>query len=104
MPGVSILGGKDDAEDNCWLTAIIVDPELSAWTSGDLGSALARSGIETRPLWKPMHLQPVNAGFGGTLAGKADRMFAQGVTLPSGSAMSDEDFAFVMDSIHEAVA
>ena len=97
--GVSILGGKDDSEDNCWLTAIEVDPEISAWTAADLGSALAAAGAETRPLWKPMHLQPVNRGLGGTLNGTAESLFARGLTLPSGSAMTDEQF----DSVAHAI-
>lgn len=44
-PGVRILGGADDSGDNCWLTAIIVDPELSQWTAQDLSQALADAGV-----------------------------------------------------------
>ncbi len=92
-PGVSILGGVDDREDNSWLTALLVDPERSAWTVSDLAAELERHDIETRPVWKPMHLQPVSQGLAGVLDGTAERMFATGISLPSGSGMADEEFA-----------
>ena len=97
--GVSILGGQDDREDNCWLTAIVVDEQAAGWAAADLGEAMARAGLETRPVWKPMHLQPVWRGLSGTLDGSADLLFAQGLTLPSGSAMSTTEFALVEDVI-----
>ena len=92
QPGVTILGGNDDAEDNCWLTAAIVDPDRSAWSVADLSDTMTARGIETRPVWKPMHLQPISDGLGGTLDGTAERLFATGLTLPSGSGMSPTDF------------
>ncbi|MCX6399596.1 MAG: aminotransferase class I/II-fold pyridoxal phosphate-dependent enzyme [Propionibacteriales bacterium] len=98
-PGVRILGGADDASDNCWLTAIIVDAAESDWTAQDLGSALTEADIESRPLWKPMHLQPVNAGLRGSLDGTSARLFANGLTLPSGSGMTESEFARVEQAI-----
>ena len=99
QPGVRILGGPVDAEDNCWLTAIVVEPTTSAWTAAELGKAMMAAGIETRPVWKPMHLQPVSAGLSGTIDGTSERIFDQALTLPSGSSLDDEQFARV-----EAVA
>ena len=93
--GVSILGGADDVGDNCWLTAIVVDPARAPWTARHHGHALAEAGIETRPIWKPMHLQPVNRHFHGVFDGTAERLFQHGLTLPSGSALTDEDFAVI---------
>lgn len=92
QPGVSILGGADDAGDNCWLTPIVVDPDVSAWTAGDLGAALDRANVETRPVWKPMHLQPVSEGLRGALDGTSERIFERGLTLPAGSVLSDSEF------------
>lgn len=103
-PGVRILGGEEDVEDNCWLTALMVDPEVSAWTADDLATSLARHGVESRPLWKPMHLQPVFSGFQATLDGTADLLFSRGLTLPSGSAMTDEQFALIESGIGEVVS
>lgn len=102
--GVRILGGTEDGGDNCWLTAIVVDPELSPWTAADLGGAMSAAGIETRPVWKPMHLQPVSAGLGGTLDGASDRIFARGLTLPSGSSLTDDDFTYIEESVSKAVS
>jgi dTDP-4-amino-4,6-dideoxygalactose transaminase len=103
QPGVTILGGEDDAEDNCWLTAIVVDPTTSPWTAGDLGAAMEAADIETRPVWKPMHLQPVSAGLRGTFDGTGERLFDQGLTLPSGSSMTDDDFARIESVIHSVI-
>lgn len=103
-PGVRILGGEDDTQDNCWLTAIVVDPSVSGWTASDLGAAMTEAGAETRPIWKPMHLQPVSRGLPGTLDGSAETIFAQGLTLPSGSAMTDDQFASVESVIRSVMA
>src|SRR5690606_13403145 len=76
QPGVRILGGADDSEDNCWLTAIVVDPDSCDWTAQDLSDALSEASIETRPVWKPMHLQPVSAGLTGVIDGTSEKIFA----------------------------
>lgn len=102
--GVEILGGADDAEDNCWLTAIVVDPHLAGVTVADLAEALALASIESRPVWKPMHQQPVNAGLPALLDGSADRLFAQGLTLPSGTALSERDIDRVVHVLEAGLA
>jgi dTDP-4-amino-4,6-dideoxygalactose transaminase len=100
LDGVRVLGRRgDDHHENCWLTAVVVDPETAGWTKEELATALARGGIETRPLWKPMHLQPVHAGIDASLTGVAEGLFQRGLALPSGSAMSDDDFARVCETI-----
>lgn len=102
--GVRILGGYDDAEDNCWLTPLVVDPSLSRFTVADLAAALERADVESRPLWKPMHLQPVSHGIDGTIDGTSERLFSQGLTLPAGSAMRDDEFARIEAAIREVIA
>ncbi len=60
VPGISFLSNpSDDFESNMWLTCIIIDPDIAGFTSDDLRLAMESANIETRPLWKPMHLQPV---------------------------------------------
>ncbi|WP_137293519.1 DegT/DnrJ/EryC1/StrS family aminotransferase [Nocardioides dongxiaopingii] len=103
QPGVRILGGADDAGDNCWLTAVVVDPDVSAWSAADLASALGEAGIECRPVWKPMHLQPVSAGLSGTLDGSSERIFEHGLTLPAGSALTDAQFERIEAAIRGVV-
>ncbi|MGY1752156.1 DegT/DnrJ/EryC1/StrS family aminotransferase [Blastococcus sp. SYSU D01042] len=91
--GVRVFQRDGDGADNCWLTALVVDPAEAGWTASDLASALNTADIESRPLWKPMHRQPVFAGSRSFLSGSADRLFATGITLPSGSSLTDEDVA-----------
>ncbi|RIV39634.1 DegT/DnrJ/EryC1/StrS family aminotransferase [Micromonospora radicis] len=88
VPGVRLLGDGDTGA-NCWLTSIVVDPARAGWRAADLAARLNSLGIETRPIWKPMHLQPVFAGAHSVLSGAAEQLFVDGLTLPSGSAMTD---------------
>ncbi|WP_348788957.1 aminotransferase class I/II-fold pyridoxal phosphate-dependent enzyme [Leifsonia sp. NPDC080035] len=99
VDGVEIFGGADDAEDNCWLTSVVVDPELTGWTAADLRTALDAANIESRPLWKPMHLQAVFADAPALLNGNAQRLFETGLTLPSGSALSEKQIARTADAL-----
>ncbi|WP_426517619.1 DegT/DnrJ/EryC1/StrS family aminotransferase [Diaminobutyricibacter sp. McL0618] len=101
VDGVEIFGGADDREDNCWLTSVVVDRAVTGWTAADLSAALAAGNIESRPLWKPMHLQPVFAGAKSALNGNAQRLFETGVTLPSGSALSDEQLCLVSSALEQ---
>ncbi|GAA1915956.1 aminotransferase class I/II-fold pyridoxal phosphate-dependent enzyme [Nocardioides lentus] len=106
-PGVRVLGSDDpadDAHDNCWLTALVVDPEHAGTTARDVGQALLTAGIESRPVWKPMHLQPVYADHSSTLDGTAERLFDRGLTLPSGSGMGEAQFDEVLDVLGKALA
>ncbi len=89
-PGVRIFGDADDAGDNAWLTAIIVDPDASGWTPVELSRRLAEADIESRPLWKPMHLQPLYAHARSITTGASESLFARGLALPSGSALVPE--------------
>jgi dTDP-4-amino-4,6-dideoxygalactose transaminase len=100
VPGVRLLG-DGDLGANCWLTAIVVDPADAGWSSADLAAHLGRHDIETRPVWKPMHLQPVFATTRAAVTGAAQRLFDTGLTLPSGSAMAEPDVHRILDAIHE---
>ncbi len=89
VDGVEVFGAEGDANDNVWLTSILVDEAVTGWTPADLATHLAGDDIESRPLWKPMHLQPVFAGSRGVISGASERLFERGLTLPSGSALTD---------------
>ena len=91
VAGVQIFGGTTDTEDNFWLTSILVDPAVSGWPAKELSAALANDNIESRPLWKPMHLQPVFAQERALVNGVSERLFETGITLPSGSVLSNAD-------------
>ena len=90
VDGVEVFGAEGDEHDNVWLTSILVDEDVTGWTPSELAAFLAEDSIESRPLWKPMHLQPVFAGHRGVITGASERLFARGLTLPSGSALTDE--------------
>lgn len=95
VPGVEIFGSphetSDGCRDNCWLTSVLVDEEVASFSAGDLRLAMDAAGIEARPLWKPMHLQPVFRDYRAFADGTSERLFRSGISLPSGSALSDED-------------
>lgn len=87
-----------DVVANRWLTTIIVDPERTGGVTREtLRLALGAADIEARPLWKPMHLQPVFRPapyFGGAVS---ERLFERGLCLPSGSSLTDGDFERIFD-------
>lgn len=102
VPGVEIFGGADDADDNCWLTSVVVDPDVAPLPASDLRRQLDDAGIESRPLWKPMHLQPVFHDAPSLINGSSQRLFETGLTLPSGSALSAEAFDRVLSALATA--
>lgn len=99
VDGVRILGDAGDGS-NCWVTAVIVDPNRTGWAVDELGNHLAERGIETRQVWKPMHRQPVFAGAEHMVTGVADRLFETGLVLPSGSVLDDAAVDRTFDEIH----
>ena len=103
VDGVSLLGDADSGS-NCWLTVMVVDAARAGWHAADLGRHLGDLGIETRPVWKPMHRQPVFADRPGLLDGTADRLFGTGLVLPSGSALDAGQSGRVLAGIDEFLA
>lgn len=105
VPGVGVFGrpdgssGTTSTRDNYWLSSILVDPSQAGWSATELIAHLAEDNIEARPLWKPMHLQPVYARNEAFVNGVSERLFREGLSLPSGSSLSDTDFARVRSSI-----
>jgi len=78
---------------NYWLTAILIDPVLTGGISReDVRLALDAENIESRPLWKPMHMQPVYEGVKFYGSGVCKKLFEQGLCLPSGSNLTEEEF------------
>lgn len=92
LPGLSFLENPSpEYQSNHWLTCILVDPSLAGFSREDLRLRMESENIETRPLWKPMHLQPVfaDAPFYGN--GTAEHLFEIGLCLPSGPTLTDAD-------------
>lgn len=87
------------SDSNFWLSTILLDPDATGVTPEDVRSHLAGLNIETRPLWKPMHLQPVFAEAPAYVNGVSEHLFARGLCLPSGPWVSDEDATMIADEI-----
>jgi len=90
-PGISFMPEAEHGTSNAWLTCVVVDPDAFGADREAIRLALEAEDIEGRPLWKPMHLQPVFAShevYGGDVGA---RLFDRGLCLPSGSALTDEE-------------
>ena len=78
---------------NRWLTCILIDPGLNnGLTRENIRLTLEEGNIESRPLWKPMHQQPIFADSKAYLNGVSDKLFEDGLCLPSGSNLTEEEF------------
>lgn len=105
LPGLAVAPAPEPTGSlsNRWLTTILLDPATTAATPETVRQHLEKYNIESRPLWKPMHLQPLFAGapmYGGAVC--AD-LFARGLCLPSGTALGDEELRRVAKALREAL-
>ena len=92
VEGVNFLTEPNkDFYSNHWLTAITIDERLAGFSREKLRLAFEKGNIESRPLWKPMHLQPVFAQYPAFIDGTSENLFKKGLCLPSGTSMSDDD-------------
>jgi dTDP-4-amino-4,6-dideoxygalactose transaminase len=91
VPGIAFMPEAAYGTTNAWLTCVVVDPEAFGADRERIRLALEAEDIEARPLWKPMHLQPLfgsHTSFGGDVSA---RLFERGLCLPSGSALGESD-------------
>jgi len=89
-----------DYFSNYWLTAVLIDPALIGGISReDVRIALDSENIESRPLWKPMHMQPVYEGTKFFGLGVCEQLFEQGLCLPSGSNLTEEEFERIFSAL-----
>ena len=91
LPGIAFMPEAPWGQSTRWLTVITVDPAQFGATRENIRLALERENIESRPLWKPMHLQPVFQGCEVVGGSVAEALFRDGLCLPSGTAMSETD-------------
>lgn len=101
IEGVTVFSeSNNDFYSNHWLSAVIVDPEITGKDREGLRLAFLEDNIESRPLWKPMHLQPVfenSPYYGGNVS---EKLFDNGLCLPSGSNLSDDDRERITKVVH----
>ncbi len=99
--GIELLQApNDDFFSNHWLTTMLVHPAMTGGINReDIRLGLEAQQIESRPLWKPMHLQPIFQDYPAYLNGVSERLFKDGLCLPSSSNMTDDQRDFVVNSI-----
>jgi dTDP-4-amino-4,6-dideoxygalactose transaminase len=99
-PAITLMVEPEGNFSNRWLSTMLINPELAnGVTREKVAETLAADNIECRPLWKPMHLQPVFAGAPYYGNGVSEELFANGLCLPSGSNLTDEDLERVVSGI-----
>lgn len=101
LPGIELMPEAPGCRSTFWLTCLTIDPELAGVTREEVRAHLESLDIEARPVWKPMHLQPVFAGaevWGGAVS---ERIFRLGLCLPSGSSLTDQDRDRVATAIRQ---
>lgn len=104
LPGLSFMPEASWGRSTRWLTCVTIDQaEFGAERDAVLG-ALAAENIEARPVWKPMHRQPLFAGLGVAGGAVAEDLFARGLCLPSGSALTTEQVARVAGIVRGVAA
>lgn len=92
-----------DYRPNYWLSTILIDPEKTGFDYEQLRVALDAANVETRPLWKPMHLQPVYKDNPCYVDGTSEKLFQKGLCLPAGPWVTDEDVRYIVDTIKDAI-
>lgn len=107
IAGVNWMPEPDWSVSTHWLSTCTIDQDRIRMSVSELIAALAEDMIETRPLWKPMHRQPVFAGaryFEHDNGSVSDTLFETGLCLPSGSNMTDEEVGRIIDAVRRAVS
>jgi dTDP-4-amino-4,6-dideoxygalactose transaminase len=103
LPGIGFMPDAPYGEPTNWLTVITLDPRTARATPEEVRLRLEADDIEARPSWKPMHLQPLFADTPVTGGAVAERIFATGLCLPSGSSLTDADQRRVIDATRDVL-
>ncbi len=101
IEGISFLEEPNKSYySNYWLTTVLIDPKITdGVTRETIRLALKSDDIEARPLWKPMHMQPIFSTVPAYLDGNSEKLFENGLCLPSGSNMTDDDVDRIINII-----
>jgi len=98
--GISFLKEPNESYfSNHWLTTLLIDPLKTNTTREELRIAMEKENIDSRPLWKPMHLQPVFSSCPAYLNGVSEQLFNKGLCLPSGSNLTENDRIRILEVI-----
>ena len=99
LPGWSFMPEPDGWYSTNWLTGVLIDSNEFGASYEDVRQSLESHNIESRPLWKPMHMQPVFADCRRRGGEVSEKLFDQGLCLPSGSSLSENDLARIVQII-----
>ncbi len=102
LPGLTFMPVAKYGEPNCWLSTMLVEPVEFGMDCEALRQAMERENLEARRVWKPMHCQPTFVGCRYRGGAVAEQIFAQGISLPSGTAMDNADRQRVVRAIRAA--
>jgi len=104
LPGITFVMEPEGYYSNRWLTTILVNPaESNGVTREELRIALEKENIESRAVWKPMHIQPVFEGAPAYVNGTSEKLFEQGLCLPSGSNLTHNELDRVINIFNEVM-
>lgn len=104
IDGITLMNNSSDKfNSNFWLCAVLIDAKKTGFDYEQLRVKLDEMGVETRPLWKPLHLQPVFSNVPAYVDGTSERLFNQGLCLPAGPMVTDEDVHYIIDKIKECI-
>jgi len=103
VDGVGFLPDAPYGEPTSWLTVVTLDPDVTGVTPEDVRVRLEEHDVEARPAWKPLHLQPAFAHVPMRGGAVAERIFATGLCLPSGSSLADDDQDRVIAIVRDAL-
>ena len=104
VDGIELKSNPDERFNaNYWLSTILIDKNVTGFDYEELRIALDAKGIETRPLWKPMHLQPIFANNPRYVDGTAERLFSKGICIPTGPCVTDEDVEYIVREIKKCM-
>ena len=101
LPGIEFMPEASYGRSNRWLTVILVTPEVFRGDPEEIRIALEQENIESRPVWKPMHLQPVFKKCRIQGGGVSEDLFRRGLCLPSGTQMTEKDLDRVASVIRD---
>ncbi|WP_343745563.1 aminotransferase class I/II-fold pyridoxal phosphate-dependent enzyme [Chitinophaga sp.] len=100
LPGITFLQEPEGSFSNRWLTTVLVNKEATGGISREtIRQALEKENIESRPLWKPMHIQPVFSGAPAYVNGVSEKLFDDGLCLPSGSNLTIQQLESIVINI-----
>lgn len=104
IDGIELFSNPtNEYNSNYWLCNILIDEDKTGFNYEELRQILEKGNVESRPLWKPMHLQPVFANCPAYVNGVSESLFNCGLCLPAGPWVSDEEVAYIIEIIKSAI-